>query len=204
MVAVKSLAAGGALWCALLSTAGAHDTHDVPKAADSHAAHVSMQAAPAQHKQPLATGVAFDTHHRLWVAWVEGAHVVVAHSDDAGRTLSAPVTVDAMPEPIYTSAENRPKIATSRDVQLAMVAMDAYYDNGTAISRALAQMNPPPQVAQYANAEPMPERLCAALDAGWRGEMPRTVWIVRDGAREARSGLLAADVLDGGLQRVTR
>lgn len=144
MVAVKSLAAAGALWCALLSTAGAHDTHDVPKAADSRAVHMSMQAAPAQHKQPLATGVAFDTHHRLWVAWVEGAHVVVAHSDDAGRTLSAPVTVDAMPEPICTSAENRPKIATSRDVQLAM---DVYDDNGPTISRALAQMNPPPQVA---------------------------------------------------------
>ncbi len=144
MVAVKSLAAAGALWCALLSTAGAHDTHDVPKAADSRAVHMSMQAAPAQHKQPLATGVAFDTHRRPWGAWVEGAHVVVAHSDDAGRTLSAPVTVDAMPEPIYTSAENRPKIATSRDVQLAM---DVYDDNGPTISRALAQMNPPPQVA---------------------------------------------------------
>lgn len=109
-----------------------------------------------------------------------------------------------MPEPICTSAENRPKIATSPDVQLAMVAMDAYDDNGAAISRALAQMNPPPQVAQYANTEPMPERLRPALDAGWRGEMLRTMWIVRDGAREARSGLLTADVLDGGLQRVTR
>ncbi len=51
MVALKSLAAAGALWCALLSTAGAHDTHDVPKAADSHAVHMSMQAAPAQQKQ---------------------------------------------------------------------------------------------------------------------------------------------------------
>ncbi|AIO25657.1 hypothetical protein [Burkholderia cepacia] len=203
MVTVKSLAAGGALWCALLSTAGAHDTHVVPKAADSRAAHMSMQAAPAQQKQPLATGAAFDTHHRLWGAWVEGAHVVVAHSDAAGRTLSAPVTVNAMPEPIYTSAENRPKIATSPDMQLAMVAMDVYDDNGVAISRALAQMHLP-QVVQYANAEPMPERLSAALDAGWRGEMPRTVWIGRDGAREARSGLLTADVLDGGLQRARR
>ncbi|MDN7633934.1 hypothetical protein [Burkholderia cepacia] len=203
MVTVKSLAAGGALWCALLSTAGAHDTHVLPKADDSRAAHMSMQAAPAQQKQPLATGAAFDTHHRLWGAWVEGAHVVAAQSDDAGRTLSAPATVNAMPEPIYTSAENRPKIATSPDVQLAMVAMDVYDDNGVAISRALAQMHLP-QVAQYANAEPMPERLRAALDAGWRGEMPRTVWIGRDGAREARSGLLTADVLDGGLQRARR
>lgn len=36
------------------------------------------------------------------------------------------------------------------------------------------------------------------------GEMPRTVWIERDGAREARSELLTAYVLDGGLQRVKR
>lgn len=157
MVTVKSLAAGGALWCALLSTAGAHDAHVLPKAADSRAAHMSMQAAPAQ-QQPLATGAAFDAHHRLWGAWVEGAHVVVAQSDDAGRTLSAPATVNAMPESIYTSAENRPKIATSPDMQLAMVAMDVYDDNGPAISRALAQMHLS-QVVQYANAEPMPERL---------------------------------------------
>ncbi|KAB0640247.1 TlpA family protein disulfide reductase [Burkholderia latens] len=90
------------------------------------------------------------------------------------------------------------------DVQLAMIAMDAYDDNGTAIAQALAQMNVPSQVAQYANAEPMPERMRAALDAGWRGEMPRTVWIRRDGTREARSGLLTTDVLDGWLQRGTR
>ena len=90
------------------------------------------------------------------------------------------------------------------DVQLAMVATDAYDDNGAAISQALAQMKLPPQVAQYANAEPMPARLRAALDAGWRGEMPRTVWIGRDGARKARSGLPPADVLDGWLQRAER
>lgn len=48
MVAVKSFAAGGALWFAALSPAGAHDARDVPKAADPHAAHMSMPAAPAQ------------------------------------------------------------------------------------------------------------------------------------------------------------
>ncbi|WP_175967068.1 TlpA family protein disulfide reductase [Burkholderia sp. BCC0322] len=87
------------------------------------------------------------------------------------------------------------------DVQLAMVAYD---DNGAAISHALTQMKLPPQVAQYANAEPMPARLRAALDAGWRGEMPRTVWIGRDGACEARSGLLTADVLENRLQCAER
>lgn len=50
----------------------------------------------------------------------------------------------------------------------------------------------------------MPERLRAVLDAGWLGEMPRTVWIGRDGTREARSGLLTADVLDGWAQRAKR
>ncbi|HDV6320838.1 TPA: TlpA family protein disulfide reductase [Burkholderia multivorans] len=90
------------------------------------------------------------------------------------------------------------------DVRVAMMAMDAYDDNRAALEQALAQMNLPPQIAQYANAEPMPERLRAALDAGWRGEMPRTVWIARDGTREARSGLLTDGVLDGWLQRTKR
>ena len=138
MVAVKSFAAGCALWLAALSPAGAHDA---PKTADPHAAHMSMQAAPAQQKQPLATGAAFDARHRLWVAWVEGVHVVVAHSDDAGRTLSAPVTVNAMPEPIYTSAENRPKIATSPDGRAVYVSwsmpLDAPYTGMVRFSRSL-------------------------------------------------------------------
>ncbi|MBU9679514.1 TlpA family protein disulfide reductase [Burkholderia multivorans] len=90
------------------------------------------------------------------------------------------------------------------DVRVAMIAMDAYDDNRAALEQALAQMNLPPQIAQYANAEPMLERLRAALDAGWRGEMPRTVWIARDGTREARSGLLSDDVLDGWLQHTKR
>ncbi|MDN7864269.1 TlpA family protein disulfide reductase [Burkholderia multivorans] len=90
------------------------------------------------------------------------------------------------------------------DVRVAMIAMDAYDDNRAALEQALAQMNLPPQIAQYANAEPMPERLRAALDAGWRGEMPRTVWTARDGTREARSGLLTDGVLDGWLQRTKR
>ncbi|OXH82155.1 glycosyl hydrolase, partial [Burkholderia multivorans] len=104
-------------------------------------AHMSMSGAPAQQKAPLATGAAFDAQHRLWVAWVEGAHVVVAHSDDAGRTLSAPVVVNAMPEPIYTSAENRPKVATSPDGRAVYVSwsmpLDAPYTGMVRFSRSL-------------------------------------------------------------------
>ncbi|RQS69812.1 TlpA family protein disulfide reductase [Burkholderia sp. Bp8963] len=90
------------------------------------------------------------------------------------------------------------------DVQVAMIAMDAYDENGAAIEQALAQMSLPPHVAQYANADAMPERLRAALDAGWRGEMPRTLWLGRDGGRDARSGLLTTDVLDGWLRGTRR
>lgn len=90
------------------------------------------------------------------------------------------------------------------EVRVAMVAMDAYDENGAAIAQALTQMNVPPHVAQYANAEAMPERLRAALDAGWRGELPRTVWIGRDGMREARSGVLTQSVLDGWLRAARR
>ncbi|RQR48754.1 exo-alpha-sialidase [Burkholderia sp. Bp9125] len=137
MVAVKSFAAGCALWLAALSGAGAHEA---AKPADPHAAHMGMQAPPASQKQPLATGAAFDARHRLWVAWVEGEHVVVAHSDDAGRTLSAAVTVNAMPEPIYTSAENRPKVATSPDGRAIYVSwsmpLDAPYTGMVRFSRS--------------------------------------------------------------------
>ncbi|MBN3819906.1 exo-alpha-sialidase [Paraburkholderia sp. Se-20369] len=138
MVAVKSFAAGCALWLAALSAAGAHET---AQQADPHAAHMGMQAPPAPQKQPLATGAAFDARHRLWVAWVEGEHVVVAHSDDAGRTLSAAVTVNAMPEPIYTSAENRPKVATSPDGRAIYVSwsmpLDEPYTGMVRFSRSL-------------------------------------------------------------------
>ncbi|MBN3788177.1 sialidase family protein [Burkholderia sp. Ac-20353] len=138
MVAVKSFAAGCALWLAAVSAAGAHD---MAQPADPHAAHTGMPAASAPQKQPRATGAAFDARHRLWVAWVEGEHVVVAHSDDAGRTLSAPVTVNAMPEPIYTSAENRPKVATSPDGRAIYVSwsmpLDAPYTGMVRFSRSL-------------------------------------------------------------------
>jgi hypothetical protein len=113
MVALRKwaavLAAGFALTQALMA-------HDMSKMDGMGAS--STAAKPA--KTPLATGAAFDSKHRLWVAWVEGRHVVVAHSDSAdGKrlALSPPVTVNAMPEPIYTSAENRPKIAASPDAK---------------------------------------------------------------------------------------
>lgn len=63
------------------------------------------------HEPALGASAAFAPDGRLWVVSVQGKHVVLRHSDDAGRTLSAPVIVNAQPEPISASGENRPKIA---------------------------------------------------------------------------------------------
>ena len=59
----------------------------------------------------LGASAAFDAHGRLWLVDAANGHVRLRHSDDLGKTLSAPVEVNAEAEPIYDSAENRPKIA---------------------------------------------------------------------------------------------
>jgi hypothetical protein len=108
--------------CAAPYAAFADGAAPASDAADAHTMmQMDMPAPVKAAKTPLATGAAFDSRHRLWVAWVEGQHVVVAHSDDRGHTLSAPVVVNAMPEPIYTSAENLPKIAASPDARTVYV-----------------------------------------------------------------------------------
>jgi protein-disulfide isomerase len=83
-----------------------------------------------------------------------------------------------------------------RDVRVTMVAMDALDDNAEALTQALATMQLSPQVAQYANAEAIPEKLRRALDSNWHGELPRTVLIDARGTRQSHSGLLAPGVLD--------
>lgn len=60
---------------------------------------------------PLGASAAFDAQGRLWVADAAGGHVRLRHSDDLGKTFSAPVPVNATPEPIYAEGENRPKLA---------------------------------------------------------------------------------------------
>jgi thiol-disulfide isomerase/thioredoxin len=83
-----------------------------------------------------------------------------------------------------------------RDVRLTMIAMDPIDDNAAALGQVLATLPVTPDVAQYANAEAIPEKLRRALDAAWRGEMPRTLLIDAQGARHASSGLLQPAALD--------
>lgn len=84
-----------ALLCLLSSVALAHDMPGM-----------QMPREPA-----LGASAAFDAHGRLWVADAADGHVRLRHSDDLGKTLSLPVDVNAVAEPIYDEGENRPKIA---------------------------------------------------------------------------------------------
>lgn len=59
----------------------------------------------------LGASAAFDSHGRLWLVDAADGHVRLRHSDDDGRTLIAPVEVNATAERIYAEGENRPKIA---------------------------------------------------------------------------------------------
>ncbi|GAB3783086.1 sialidase family protein [Dyella agri] len=83
------------LLCLLSSTAVAHD----------------MAGMKMSHGPALGASAAFDAHGRLWVVDAADGHVRLRHSDDLGKTLSTPVDVNAVAEPIYDSGENRPKIA---------------------------------------------------------------------------------------------
>ena len=65
-----------------------------------------MVKAPA-----LGASAAFDSHGTLWVVDALDDHIRLRQSRDNGATLGAAVIVNAQAEPIYSSGENRPKIA---------------------------------------------------------------------------------------------
>jgi hypothetical protein len=80
---------------AVMGTAAAHEPM-----------HMAMGDGPA-----LGASAAFAPDGRLWVVSARDGHVLLRHSDDFGTTLSAPVRVNAVAEPVAAEGENRPKIA---------------------------------------------------------------------------------------------
>ena len=59
----------------------------------------------------LGASAAFDSQGRLWLVDAAAGHVRLRHSDDDGRTLSAPVEVNATAERVYAERDSRRKIA---------------------------------------------------------------------------------------------
>ena len=70
-----------------------------------------MHMAGMGSEPELGASAAFDTHGRLWLVTAKDGHVRVQHSDDFGKTFSAPVDINPIAEKIYDEGENRPKIA---------------------------------------------------------------------------------------------
>ena len=74
--------------------------------------HASGQPPHAGHGQRPALGAsaAFDANGRLWAVHSDGEHVRLSASDDHGRTWHPAGKVNAEPEPIAASGDNRPKL----------------------------------------------------------------------------------------------
>jgi thiol-disulfide isomerase/thioredoxin len=138
------------------------------------------------------------------VSPVHAANLQPLVAADVGRVLAADAgraqIVEIWSLDCSYCRENVARIAQwqqkHRDVRVTMIAMDSLDDNAEALAQALGTMQVPSQVALYANAEAIPEKLRRALDADWHGELPRTVLIDAHGARQSHSGLLAPGVLD--------
>ncbi|WP_266169790.1 sialidase family protein [Dyella subtropica] len=81
----------------------------------AHEGHEGMTKSKAPE---LGASAAIDGKGRLWLVDAADGHVRLRHSDDFGRTLSAPVMVNATAEPIYAEGENRPKIAFGKQGEL--------------------------------------------------------------------------------------
>jgi hypothetical protein len=142
-------------------------------------------AAPAAHVAPLQPLKAADVPRLM------------------GEAKGAPLIVEIWSIDCGYCRENTAHVVewlrTHRGVRVAMIAMDAFDGDAQGIAQALASMPVAPQIAQYANAEAIPERLRAALDPGWQGEMPRTLLIDAKGRRRASSGLIQPGALDAWL-----
>ncbi len=95
---------------ALAAEPAAHTEHRASAAAPAPPLDREMVWKATLAKPSLATTMVFDAKGRLWRASAQGNQVRVSHSDDNGKTFSAPVAVNGVPENIAGDGENRPKI----------------------------------------------------------------------------------------------
>lgn len=93
---------------AVLAAGPAH-AHGAAAAAAKTERQAQWQQALA--RPALAVAAAFDPRGRLWLAAVERSQLWLRHSQDLGKTWSAPLPVNPVPERIAADGENRPKLA---------------------------------------------------------------------------------------------
>ena len=77
-----------------------------------HAGHAGGKGGGARPERfQLAASAAFSGKGELWAASVDGGHVMVRRSADAGKTWSVPQPVNTVAEGIGADGDSRPKIA---------------------------------------------------------------------------------------------
>lgn len=82
---------------------------------------------------------AFGPDGRLFLAWAAGGRVLVAHSTDLGRTLSAPVAATSQPMAVDANGEARPKLLALPDGALLLawtVRRDRMWNGQLVLSRS--------------------------------------------------------------------
>jgi hypothetical protein len=147
---------------------------------------------------------------RLWLAWVAGGRVSVAHSDDRGKSFAPAVAVTPEPQRVDTGPDARPRIVADRSGRLFVsyaVFKDKAY-NATAYvalsSDGGASFGPPRALTD----DPASQRFeTLALDpdgavfAAWLDK--RNAVAARQAGRPYEGAALAFAWLDGGAGSVT-
>lgn len=113
MTAMRKLGTAAAVSLALALAVAA-----LPAAAatpEEKAAMPKMSGMAKKMRVELGSSAAFDATGRLLAVTKQGEHLLLYRSTDQGTSWSAPVTVNAAPEPISSDGENRPKILFAPD-----------------------------------------------------------------------------------------
>jgi len=95
---------------------------------------------PPQLQHSRVPSATFDKNGRLWLAWFYGSYLYVNHSDDLGKTFSAPVAVNPEPEKFHQNGEARPKIAVDGDGRIFVAytqSLPRRYTGNIRFSRSL-------------------------------------------------------------------
>lgn len=94
--------------CSLAHEAGHDMTHEAMRSASGVDAPASCESASIA--QANAATPVFAANGRLWLAWTANGCVLVAPSDDLGRTFASPVTIAKPGKAMDAGADARPQI----------------------------------------------------------------------------------------------
>ena len=176
----------GLLFCLATSTASLADDHTGHVSTESH--DVSKRWLTSLERLPIAVSAVFDASGRLWQALVQDGHVVVSHSDDKGKSFSAPVTVNPEAEHVAADGENRPKILVAGNGKIYLSwtrSLETPYAGNVRFSRSVdGGMSFSEPLTVNDNLDPFTHRF-EAMGVNARGQV-FLAWLDKRAAAEAK------------------